>query len=261
MQSELVASAKETDVTMNVNEAVVDSGKETAESKKEKYAKKVELNKSILQFLSEKFPACFDKDNIVKPLKLGIFQDIVDNAEVSAAYSKTNIRAALRYYTMSWRYLDAVAKGGERVDLHGQAAGQVDEQQMIHAQEQLVEAKAKVKARQDKNKSSQDAQKKKRFTPPSPTFKKKASPKTNSNGSKPKTQKNLEKAPPTNASSSSKFTPKPILASELTLGKEVNVLIGQSYSKAQLLEINKDNVRVILPTGLTLNVKIDNLSE
>lgn len=60
--------------------------------------------------------------------------------------SKTQLRAALRLYTSSWRYLYGVKAGAIRVDLDGNPCGELEEQHVAHARQQLEEAKARVQA-------------------------------------------------------------------------------------------------------------------
>lgn len=274
MQSNSLVTSVE--VENETNETVVVSSeeqgsKESAISQKEKFAKKIETNKSIITFLAEKFPNCFSVEGDAKPLKLGIFQDIIEDETVASAFSKTNIRAALRYYTMSWRYLSSIKDNADRVNLQGEQAGTVDAKQVEHAQNQLAEAKLKVKARQDA--SRKQHQKKKPVTQTKPTpngqakttdkFKPKNRPKAPS--SKPiSTAQAIKQAPKEAAQATVTkkiHTHKAVEIKTLTVGQEVNVLIGQAYTKAEIVEITKDNVRVSLPTGMTLTVKHEHLTE
>ena len=59
--------------------------------------------------------------------------------------SKTQLRAALRL-TSSWRYLYGVKAGAIRVDTDGNPCGELEEQHIAHARQQLEEAKARVQA-------------------------------------------------------------------------------------------------------------------
>ncbi|YAF37316.1 ProQ/FINO family protein [Klebsiella pneumoniae] len=49
--------------------------------------------------------------------------------------SKTQLRAALRLYTSSWRYLYGVKAGAIRVDLDGNPCGELEEQHIAHARQ------------------------------------------------------------------------------------------------------------------------------
>lgn len=75
--------------------------------------------------------------------------------------SKTQLRAALRLYTSSWRYLYGVKHSAVRVDLDGNPCGELEEQHVAHARQQLEEAKARVRAQRE-------AQQAKNAKPPPP---------------------------------------------------------------------------------------------
>ena len=89
--------------------------------------------KEIVALLSEQFPLCFTLSGEAKPLKVGIFQDLVERLKDNPLLSKTQLRQALRVYTSSWRYLDAVKEGVARIDLDGTAGDLIDAQQAEHA--------------------------------------------------------------------------------------------------------------------------------
>ena len=72
-------------------------------------AKKI-TTKEIIAYLAEKFPACFSIEGTVKPLKIGIFQELAEQLAEDNKVSKTRLRQALRHYTSSWRYLKAIKK-------------------------------------------------------------------------------------------------------------------------------------------------------
>ena len=65
-------------------------------------------SKDIINYLAQQFPNCFTLEGEAKPLKIGIFQDIIAHLENSEILSKTKLRIALRTYTMSWRYLYSI---------------------------------------------------------------------------------------------------------------------------------------------------------
>ena len=103
-------------------------------------------SKEVIAFLAERFPHCFSAEGEARPLKIGIFQDLVDRVAGEMNLSKTQLRSALRLYTSSWRYLYGVKPGATRVDLDGNPCGELDEQHVEHARKQLEEAKARVQA-------------------------------------------------------------------------------------------------------------------
>lgn len=104
-------------------------------------------SKDIINYLSQQFPNCFSLEGEAKPLKIGIFQDIITHLESSELLSKTKLRVALRTYTMSWRYLYSIKEGANRVDLDGNATEVITKEQMEHAQQLLKESKQQAKER------------------------------------------------------------------------------------------------------------------
>ncbi|SUP98676.1 putative solute/DNA competence effector [Yersinia ruckeri] len=107
---------------------------------------KLNSSKEVIAFLAERFPLCFTAEGEARPLKIGIFQDLVERVQGEESLSKTQLRSALRLYTSSWRYLYGVKVGAERVDLDGNPCGVLEEQHVEHARKQLEEAKARVQA-------------------------------------------------------------------------------------------------------------------
>lgn len=99
---------------------------------------KLNSSKEVIAFLAERFPHCFSAEGEARPLKIGIFQDLVDRVAGEMNLSKTQLRSALRLYTSSWRYLYGVKPGATRVDLDGNPCGELDEQHVEHARKQLL---------------------------------------------------------------------------------------------------------------------------
>ena len=94
---------------------------------------KLNSSKEVIAFLAERFPHCFSAEGEARPLKIGIFQDLVDRVAGEMNLSKTQLRSALRLYTSSWRYLYGVKPGATRVDLDGNPCGELDEQHVEKA--------------------------------------------------------------------------------------------------------------------------------
>lgn len=69
---------------------------------------KLNSSKEVIAFLAERFPHCFSAEGEARPLKIGIFQDLVERVGGEMNLSKTQLRSALRLYTSSWRYLYGV---------------------------------------------------------------------------------------------------------------------------------------------------------
>lgn len=75
---------------------------------------KLNSSKEVIAFLAERFPHCFSAEGEARPLKIGIFQDLVERVGGEMNLSKTQLRSALRLYTSSWRYLYGVKPGAQR---------------------------------------------------------------------------------------------------------------------------------------------------
>lgn len=115
--------------------------------------------KEVIAYLAEKFPLCFSLVGEAKPLKIGLFQDLVEALKDDEKISKTGLRQALRAYTMGWRYLHSCKEGAIRVGLNGEDAGVVEAAQAEHAAQSLAEAKAAYaerKAQQLKEKRKEE---------------------------------------------------------------------------------------------------------
>ena len=196
---------------------------------------KLNSSKEVIAFLAERFPHCFSAEGEARPLKIGIFQDLVDRVAGEMNLSKTQLRSALRLYTSSWRYLYGVKPGATRVDLDGNPCGELDEQHVEHARKQLEEAKARVQARPTTPRRKEGAER------------------------KPRSQKPVEKAPKTvKAPREEQHTPVSDI-SALTVGQALKVKAGQNAMDATVLEITKDGVRVQLNSGMSLIVRAEHL--
>ena len=91
------------------------------------------------------FPALFAA--AAKPLKLRIQVDIQERAP--GVFSKQVLSAFFRRYTGSTSYLIAVSKAPHRVDLDGQAAGEVSIEHKQAALEELARRRANNEARRE----------------------------------------------------------------------------------------------------------------
>lgn len=103
----------------------------------------------IIDWLIEHFPSAFFKNrNQVKPLKIGIFDDIIDFYErlESPPFSKKALREALSYYSASPAYLSSQKPNAPRIDIYGNEIDIVTPDQAKYAQQRYQErysAKAK----------------------------------------------------------------------------------------------------------------------
>lgn len=97
-------------------------------------AKKEKLR--IIDWLSDHFPeAFFRKPSQIRPLKIGIFEDIVEFWErlESPPFSKKALREALSYYSASPAYLSCQKAHAARVDLYGNEVDVVTPDQAHYA--------------------------------------------------------------------------------------------------------------------------------
>ncbi|GLQ70751.1 RNA chaperone ProQ [Vibrio penaeicida] len=202
---------------------------------------KLKNSKEVIAYIAECFPKCFTLEGEAKPLKIGIFQDLADRLSDDPKVSKTQLRAALRQYTSSWRYLHGAKPGAIRVDLDGNEAGALEEEHIEHAKTALAESKARVQARRKEKAEKAREEGKAKAKANKPQARK----------SKPKAQKpqNNKAAVPT----------RPLNDDDMIIGNAVNVNMGKGNMAATIVEINKDDVRVQLNNGLQMVVKAEHL--
>ncbi|POT59312.1 RNA chaperone ProQ [Citrobacter amalonaticus] len=222
---------------------------------------KLNSSKEVIAFLAERFPQCFSAEGEARPLKIGIFQDLVERVEGEMNLSKTQLRSALRLYTSSWRYLYGVKPGATRVDLDGNPCGELDEQHVEHARKQLEEAKARVQAQRAEQQAKkreaaaaagekEDAPRRERKPRPATPRRKEAAER------KPRAEKPAAKTP--RAPREEQHTPVSDI-SVLTVGQSLKVKAGNNAMDATVLEITKDGVRVQLNSGMSLIVRAEHL--
>jgi ProP effector len=200
-------------------------------------------SKEVIAFLAETFPASFSLSGDAKPLKIGIFQDIVEQLKDEERLSKTLLRSTLRHYTNSWRYLHSVKEGAFRVNLDGSHDAAIEKEHADHAQLQLQESKAKVAEKRKEQSASKEPVKK--------TYKNKptSNSKTTINGTNLDKPKPNKKLPP----------PEKLTDEHLKVGTLVTVKVGKEPMPATITDVSKDGVQVQLDTGMVVKVQVDNL--
>ncbi len=102
----------------------------------------------IIDWLIEHFPsAFFKKGSQIKPLKIGIFDDIIDFYERldSPPFSKKALREALSYYSASPAYLSCQKENAARVDIYGNEVDIVTTEQAKYAYQRFQERYNKKK--------------------------------------------------------------------------------------------------------------------
>lgn len=199
-------------------------------------------SKEVIAFLAETFPTCFSTEGDAKPLKIGIFQDLAEHLEQEPRLSKTLLRASLRHYTNSWRYLYSVKEGAQRVDLQGQPGDVIEKDHAEHALQQLQESKAKVSERRKAEAKRNNAEKIRKKPPVRKAKEKVKGTKTD----KPRT--NIKSPPPQKLSEE-----------HLIAGTAVTVKIGKAPMAATIKDVVKDGIQVQLDSGMVIKVQTDNL--
>ena len=101
-----------------------------------------------VELLKAHYPACFKEAKEVQPLKVGIKQDLVKalgSREDIVISDKACMVTSLAYYVNSVSYHKTMAENAARIDLEGNPAGQVSEE----------EAKYSIECRQAKHQKKQ----------------------------------------------------------------------------------------------------------
>lgn len=103
-------------------------------------AKKDKLE--VIDWLIDNFPnAFFKKGNQIKPLKIGVFDDIIDFYVRldSPPFSKKALREALSYYSASPAYLNCQKADVARIDIYGNEVDTVTPEQAKYAHQRYEE--------------------------------------------------------------------------------------------------------------------------
>ncbi len=218
--------------------------------------------KEVVALLAEQFPLCFSLTGPAKPLKVGIFQDLAEKLQDNPLISKTMLRQALRVYTSSWRYLEAVKEGVCRVDLDGIDGAVIDAAQAEHAAATLAESKAKA---QEARKARQVAERAKAKAaaaetgdkadtgrkPAKPAYKK---PEHKPAGKVAKAA-NLKSKPVAEAAKVPPVELKAVDDGQLVVGGKVLVKFGASPIAATVVELAKQDVVVQLASGMIVKTQ------
>ncbi|HSW70464.1 MAG TPA: ProQ/FinO family protein [Gammaproteobacteria bacterium] len=92
-----------------------------------------------LELLKAFYPACFKEPSEVKPLKIGIKQDLVkqlSTREDIVISDKTCMIKSLSYYVTTLNYFKNMLEGIPRIDLNGESAGIVTAEEAQYSAEQ-----------------------------------------------------------------------------------------------------------------------------
>ncbi len=90
-----------------------------------------EAVRHVLSWLSNTFPKAFNVEGAIRPLKVGILQDILAYAEQHEGlpFSKAKLRKALVVFTRRMEYLTCVKMRDKRIDLNGEEIETVSEEE------------------------------------------------------------------------------------------------------------------------------------
>ena len=218
--------------TQNNNEAAKTENEVASKNSEVKADKNVHFEhvKETLELLYKTFPKAFVKDGEVKPLKIGIFDDLKERIASVEGLSITKVRAALRMYTARLKYLYSVKEGVARIDLDGNATEDlVNAQHESYAKERIAEINAKRKPQKPKNNAVKKNFVKKPF-----------------NGNKPQAKKPF------------KIEGDKANVEDLKQGTEVLVLSSEQHCVRGVVaqDAAKDTVYVTLKSGLTVNLPL-----
>ena len=218
--------------TQNNNEAAKTENEVASKNSEVKADKNVHFEhvKETLELLYKTFPKAFVKDGEVKPLKIGIFDDLKERIASVDGLSITKVRAALRMYTARLKYLYSVKEGVARIDLDGNATEDlVNAQHESYAKERIAEINAKRKPQKPKNNTGKKNFVKKPF-----------------NGNKPQAKKPF------------KIEGDKANVEDLKQGTEVLVLSSEQHCVRGVVaqDAAKDTVYVTLKSGLTVNLPL-----
>lgn len=203
-------------------------------------------SKDIINYLAATYPNCFSTEGEAKPLKIGIFHDLVKRLDENSGISKVRLRAALRTYTLSWRYLHGIKKGAHRVDLDGNLSEILTVEHVQYAQKQLKEGKEKLNAKRREERKE------------SARTKAVVSDKPVQEISEPHKKMTKRKSTP---SKRSRLAAHPADIATLNVGDEVKVNLSSKPVKAILIAIEKENVRVKVQSGMELTVRSEYIIE
>ncbi len=97
--------------------------------------------REALEILYDKFPKCFIREGDVKPLKVGILEDLKKLVPEMEGMTTSKLRSAVRLYCTRLRYLYAVREGVPRVDLDGNEVENVTGEHAKYAKDRFGEVK------------------------------------------------------------------------------------------------------------------------
>ncbi|WP_239995780.1 ProQ/FINO family protein [Nitrincola tibetensis] len=133
---------------------------ETNNGQRKPVSKNRAANLAALQALMEQYPTVFSRES-VRPLKIGIQEDLVADDKVS----KSKIKRALASYVRSPQYLKSLQEGVDRIGIDASPAGKVTAEEAEHAKGKLKEFHQMRKQRKaDQEKEARRKEKEERLS-------------------------------------------------------------------------------------------------
>ena len=211
--------------------------------------------KDIIAYLAEKFPQCFSIKGPVKPLKIGIFQDLAEKLDGDDTVSKTRLRQALRHYTSSWRYLKSVKQGVFRVDIDGNEIAEIDEEQANYASKTLKESQEKFGNKKATDNDNKKPYKSKEGSKASDNQKSNDKKRNAAKSAKFKTVKSVK-----NSTVKKDAAPlKPVESATIKVGSHVKVQLGNTPMNATITDISGNDISVQLDSGMVIKTQMQNI--
>ena len=106
-----------------------------------------DTNYDVVKKLVSLYPKCFILRGEIKPLKIGLFEDLKGacNNQARLPFSIKKLRKALYFYCHSVAYFKACIEGHARVDLAGEAVGVLTKKEAEIAVKKLLAYRAQFK--------------------------------------------------------------------------------------------------------------------
>jgi len=244
-ESEVSVNAEtSSEAQVETSEAQVETSEAQVETKPET---KRASTKEIINYLVKKFPACFSVEGVAKPLKVGIFQELAEKLADDEMVSKTRLRQALRHYTSSWRYLKSVKLGCFRVDIDGNDAAEIDQEQADYAEKTLKESQEKFGNKKPRDKG------------PKKPYKGTKTESKSSSEIKNKAKFKAVKSVKRSSQPKVEIKLKAVTSDAVSIGKHVKVKLGNSPMDAIITEVAGNDVSVQLNSGMVVKTQVKNI--
>lgn len=226
-----------------------------------------------LDILYERYPKAFIREGEIKPLKIGILEDLKADVPKMEGMSVSKLRGAVRLYTTRLRYLYGVKEGNMRIDLEGNPTEAVTPEHEAYAKERFLEISQKRKEAREKRQKQlerqqqlqkrKDAQRKKKFNKGGRPF----NNKFQNRGPQGEGGQSVRKPAVKFASSRFKKDFKPRTAPQVSndpiipKGTAVQVSAGSKFVKGTVEGNDRPGmVKVKLESGMTLVLPISRIS-